>query len=114
MANPTSARIENLKKYLSEDPKDVFLRYALAIELFNNTELEEAEKHFEELLRDEPDYLATYYQYGRLLEESDRPLLAIDVYKAGVKIAENQNNARTVKELKQAISSLIENEDEQK
>ncbi len=112
MNSSSNTRLENLKKYLSDDPKDSFLRYALAIELINQNEQEEAGRLLHELIEDDPDYLATYYQYGKLLEQIDNYQEAIEIYKVGLKIAEKQNNARTFKELKQAIESLNDNKDE--
>ncbi len=108
----SSARLENLKKYLSEDPQDSFLRYALAMEFMKLEGLTQAAGIFKELIADDPDYLATYYQYGKLLEENGTTEEAIEIYKLGLKIAEIQNNTRTVKELRQAILALTDNEDE--
>ncbi len=36
----------------------------------------------------------------------------MEIYKAGIQIAEKQNNPHTVKELKAALYSLTEDEDE--
>ncbi|HNQ61884.1 MAG TPA: tetratricopeptide repeat protein [Bacteroidia bacterium] len=106
MDDALNTRIENLKKYLLDDPNDSFLRYALAIELFKNNELPESQRIFENLIIDNPEYLATYYQYGKFLEEIEDFAKATMVYETGIKIAEKQNNMRTVKELKEALRSV--------
>jgi len=108
MDKPINSRIENLKKYLSEDPKDSFLRYALAMELYKNKEISESRKIFKDLILEYPEYLASYYQYGKLLEENQQSDEAIKIYGEGIKIAEKQNNIRTVKELKEALYSLLD------
>lgn len=112
MKSSSKTRLENLQKYLLDDPKDSFLRYALAIELINVNEVHQALEIFRDLISEDPEYLATYYQYGKTTEESGAILEAIEIYKLGLIIAEKQNNTRTVKELKQAILSLTDNEDE--
>jgi predicted Zn-dependent protease len=112
MNDTSNTRLEELKKYLLDDPKDTFLRYAMAMELFRLNFAKEALKEFKSLTEEEPDYLATYYQYGKLLEETGDLKSAIEIYTLGLKVAENQNNTRTFKELKQARESLIDYEDE--
>ncbi len=112
MTSSSKTRLENLKKYLLDDPKDSFLRYALAMELINANESPQALEIFKELITDDPDYLASYYQYGKSLEEAGAVDESIEIYKLGLIIAEKQNNTRTVKELRQAILSLTDNEDE--
>ncbi len=63
-----NTRIEMLRRYLQEDPEDSFIRYALAMELANINKLGESEDLFKELLIKDPEYIATYYQYGKLME----------------------------------------------
>lgn len=106
------SRIESLKKYLLEEPKDSFLRYALAMEYVHQKDIQNARLSFVDLLNEDPDYLAVYYQFAKLLEESGENEQALEIYRAGIKIAEKQNNTRTIKELNSALLSLLENEDE--
>lgn len=112
MKSQSNTRLNNLEKYLLDDPKDPFLRYAIAMEYVKLAALLEAKMKFSDLLRDVPDYLAAYYQFGQLLEQLSDRIQAIEIYKTGIKIAEKQNNIRTLKELKQALEFLIEDEDE--
>ena len=112
MNSNVNTRIEMLKKYLLEDPQDSFIRYALALELLNINELTESERLFQTLLKNDPDYLASYYHYGKLLESMQNFETAAEIYKSGIQIAKNQNNQQTLKELKAALESISSEDDE--
>lgn len=112
MNSNVNTRIELLKRYLTDDPQDSFIRYALALELFNINELAESEKLFQALIQDDPEYLATYYPYGKLMEMTQNFDSAASIYSAGIVIAQNKNNLQTGKELKAALDSLIDENDE--
>ena len=99
-------RIEQLKRFLAQTPDDSFLLYALALEYVNVGEYKLAEGLFQTLLAKYPDYIATYYQYGKLLEQMDRPHLARDRYLAGISVAERQNDSHSLRELREAHYNL--------
>ena len=99
------ARINLLKSYIEEEPKDPFNYYALACEYLNGKE-EEALQLFEQLLINFPDYLATYYQAAQLLQEFEEDEKTLAVYEKGIALAEKQNNTKTLNELKTAKQNL--------
>ena len=99
------ARINLLKSYIEEEPKDPFNYYALACEYLNGKE-EEALQLFEQLLINFPDYLATYYQAAQLLQEFEEYEKTLAVYEKGIALAEKQNNTKTLNELKTAKQNL--------
>lgn len=94
---------------LKKDPKDPFLRYALAIEIANTGNKSEAIQQLENLKNSSPDYLATYYQLGKYYEETGETVKAIETYKAGLEVAKNQNNNKTYGEISEALW-LLEDE----
>jgi len=100
------SRIEQLLKFLEEDPQDTFTLYALALE-YKEVRPEEAERIFNQLLISYPDYLPTYYQAAALLEEKGEVDNALKVYKAGMEVAEKQNDTTAYKELQAAYSMLL-------
>ncbi|MCS7086489.1 MAG: tetratricopeptide repeat protein, partial [Bacteroidia bacterium] len=59
------SRLETLLGYLAASPSDPFLIYAVAHEHVQNGDDDAARPYFERLLREHPDYLATYYHYGK-------------------------------------------------
>jgi len=99
-------KIQQLHEFLKENPKDTFLRYALALEYVKVNELAMAKIAFEELILQDPDYLPTYYQYGNLLAEIGQLEPAEVIYKKGMEIATSQNKLKTRQELERAIFLL--------
>ena len=102
------SRIEQLRSFIADDPKDIFSKYALALEYAANEMIEEAIVELCKLKEIESDYLPLYYQLGKLFEKSGNILLAIDAYQAGIPIAQTQKNTRTLSELKSALEQLQE------
>ena len=99
-------RIEQLKEFITEDPLDVFLRYALGLEYFHSGQDEEAEKEFLKVMEIKDDYLPVYYQLGKLYEVKNENQKAIEFYKKGIEIAELQRNFKTLNELRGAMEEL--------
>ncbi|RMG06688.1 MAG: tetratricopeptide repeat protein [Planctomycetota bacterium] len=92
-------RLTALRALLDEDPGDAFTRYALAQELRSRGSVGEALEHFAHLLREQPDYLATYYHYAALLHAEGRSAEALEVIERGVAAAEAAGDAHTRGEL---------------
>lgn len=99
-------RIDLLKKYIEEDPKDPFNYYGLACEFIQNKP-EEALELFNDLLANHADYLPTYYQAGQLLEAFEREEEALKVYTQGMELAKAQNNTKTFQELNSVHQNLL-------
>jgi len=100
--NRKAALIDMLK----DDPKDPFLLYALALEQVKDNDIQAAITVLKALISDQPDYLATYYQLGKLQEQQGQIDDAIDTYKKGEKIASEQRDLKTKSELSEAIWEL--------
>ena len=101
-----SSRLEQLLVMLREDPKDSFVRYAVAVEYAAAGNNAEAISRIESLLADEPEYLGAYYKLGQLYEAFGDAAKAVDVYKRGAVVAKKQNNMKTLGELNTAIMLL--------
>jgi tetratricopeptide (TPR) repeat protein len=101
-----SSRIEELKKFLSEDPSDKFSSYALALEYAELGINDEAVSLLERLIKADENYLAAYYQLGKLFELRKDFIKASSAYMKGLEIARIQNNQRTLNELKSALDML--------
>lgn len=99
-------KIEQLQELLKENQKDTFLRYALALEYVKIKEFSLAQNIFQELIIEDPDYLATYFQYGNLLAETGHIQPAEVIFKKGIEIATAQNKHKTRQELEQALFLL--------
>jgi tetratricopeptide (TPR) repeat protein len=101
-----SSRIDLIKEMLLKEPEDVFLNYALALELEKKGEIQKAILILETVLKKDENYLAGYYQLGKFYEAISEKEKAIHIYTRGCGIASKQKNAKTLRELNEAINQL--------
>jgi tetratricopeptide (TPR) repeat protein len=104
-------RIETLKSFLAEDPNDHFSKYALSLEFVHEQREDEAISLFNELITDNPEFLATYYQLGKAYELKKQIENAVHAYTSGIEIARKQRNQHAENELKGALMALVESDD---
>lgn len=95
-------RLQQLISFVEQDPTDPFLRYALAMEYLKLGKPAKAEELFRHLLTNHPDYVGTYYHFGKLLVETDRTPEALEVYAKGKEVAAAAGEANALRELKEA------------
>ena len=100
------ARLEQLQQMLQEEPNDVFLQYAIAIEYFSVGNYEKALDCLKTIIQSNPDYLAAYYQTGKCHEELKQFEEAKNMYTKGVELAQKQGNTKTRNELSEALFLL--------
>lgn len=99
-------RIEKLKELIANDPKDLFSRYALALEYNGINEPLTAVEILEELLKIDSAYLPAYHQLGQMLGKLNKTKEAKQFYRAGIDLAMTQNDEKTVKELREELEEL--------
>lgn len=102
-----SDRIERIKVFLNNAPADCFLNHAIALEYVKAGDEENARKHFELNLHNDPGYVATYYHLGKLLERLGRQEEAIKIYEAGMTQAKAAKDMHTYSELQSAYEDLV-------
>lgn len=101
------SRIDSLKSMLVNEPHDLFLNFALGLEYLTKSEtIGLAEQQFKLVLNYDVNYLAAYYQLGKLLESSERKAQAIELFQQGLTIAKQQKNNKAVNEFSEAIFML--------
>ncbi len=105
-------RIEQLLAMLETEPNDTFLLYALALEYQNKGEVVLAEKYFDMLLINYPQYLATYYPAAAFYAEKQEVQKAKKIYEKGIEVALFQNNIKALAELRSAYNNFLILEDE--
>lgn len=108
MNDNSGTRIELLKAYLAEDPADPFMQYALALEFVRLNKFEDAIALLENVIKQNPDYLPSYYQLGKLYEKSSRSTEALKIYADGMKVAREQKDPHTLSELQGAHDMINE------
>ncbi len=99
-------RIEQLKKFLEQSPSDSFLNHALALEYVKLEDDATARAYFEQNLRNDKDYVATYYHLGKLLERAGNQEDAIRIYEQGMAITKTAKDNHTYNELQAAYEDL--------
>lgn len=99
-------RLATLSSMERDAPTDPFLKYALAMEYVSQGNIAESRRYFERLVNEFPDYVATYYQYGKQEEELGNAAAAIALYTKGLEKAKATNDAKTARELQQAIDMV--------
>lgn len=96
-------RLEQLLNFLKDSPKDPFLKYALTMEYLKLGQRVEAKNGFEDLIQNDPDYIGTYYHFGKFLESEGQKDQAVEIYELGIQIAQQKRNFHALGELKNAL-----------
>ncbi len=99
-------RIQQLLAFKQEEPNDPFLWYSLALE-YQKTDLALAEEHFVHLLKNHPDYVATYYHLAKLWVKMEKIDDAKAVYEKGMEVAQKVHDQHIFKELKSAYDIFL-------
>ena len=94
-------RVNQLIKFIEEDPNDPFPKYALALEYLQFDKQKSLEL-FEDLLKNHPDYIGTYYHAGNLFSELDLREAAETTFQNGIERATALNETHALKELNTA------------
>lgn len=105
--SPYNDKIKQLAAYIQKNSSDSFSKFALALELIKQDEVQKAIQLFENIYRSDPDYLGVYYHLGKLYESELRYEDAKKRYEEGIELAKRQQNLQTETELKEALALLI-------
>ncbi len=101
-------RIEKIMEILQDQPKDSFLKHALALEYIKIDKEDEAIIQFVELLNNEPDYVGSYYHLAKLYERNQETDAAIEIYKKGMEVAKKLKDNHNLNELRSAYDNLVD------
>lgn len=99
-------RIAQLKAFLEKNPKDNFLRHALALEYVKLGDEQTAKSYFEENISLNKEYVASYYHLGKLLERIGDEDAAIAIYASGMEVAKSINDKHSFSELRSVYEEL--------
>lgn len=101
-----TSRMEMLRAFIAQKPRDPFPRYALALEHKNANQLEEARQIFAELMAMDPDYTATYLHAGNVLVALGLRDEARATYQTGIAASLRRGDAHARGELEGALAAL--------
>src|SRR4051812_33156762 len=96
------ARIQMLMSMLEQEPRDLFMNYALGVEYRADAQLPLAEEQFKKVLDLDPLYIAAYYQLGQLHQELSDTAGALDFYRQGLEKAKLKKDNKAINEFGEA------------
>lgn len=100
-------RLDQLFDFLETSPNDPFILYAIASEYMKLKDFDRALRYFQELLAKRPDYVGTYYHFGKLYELMDRQDDALDIYNRGMLVAKRANDLHAFSELQTVYNAVL-------
>ena len=100
-------RIERIIEFLNQQPKDNFLRHALALEYIKVGEEQKAHDLFIDLLNESPDYIGSYYHLAKCLERMNNKEAALVWYEKGMEAAKTAKDNHAYSELQAAYEELV-------
>jgi thioredoxin-like negative regulator of GroEL len=95
-----------LEASLALEPRDVFLRYALALQCLRDGDLKEGRERLVALIHDEPDYVAAYQQLGQSYLESGEAEPARQVLESGRQKALERGESHAAAEMSGLLAVL--------
>jgi tetratricopeptide (TPR) repeat protein len=101
-----TARLDQMLKFVEDDPNDSFSRYAVALEYAGMKDYDRAIDYLTELRRRDPDYVAAYYQLGQAYAAVSRWDEAEEAYNQGIVVGRKLRDLHTVSELQAALDEL--------
>jgi tetratricopeptide (TPR) repeat protein len=104
------SRLEQLLEFLKAEPEDEFLRYAIAMEYRASGQDERAEAMLQKLIASNPDYSASYYHLGQILQEKGEREKALSIYQDGILVTKRIGKQHHLAELQSAYNNLLYDE----
>jgi predicted Zn-dependent protease len=99
-------RIATLNEILTENPKDAFARYGLAMEYSKQGDLDRALAEFSILLENHPDYTAGYFMGAQTLARAERKEDAKKMLTDGIASARRTGNLHAQSEMEAMLAEL--------
>ena len=99
-------RIAALNEILTENPKDAFARYGLAMEYSKQGDFDRALAEFSILIENHPDYTAGYFMAAQTLVKAERSDDAQKMLHDGIASARRTGNLHAQSEMEALLSEL--------
>ena len=99
-------RIAALNEVLTQNPKDAFARYGLAMEYSRQGDFDRALAEFALLLEDHPDYTAGYFMAAQTLFRAERSDDAKQMLRDGIASARRTGNLHAQSEMEAMLAEL--------
>ena len=99
-------RITALNELLTENPKDAFTRYGLAMEYSKLGDFDRALAEFAILLENDPNYTAGYFMAAQTLARAERVEEAKKMLQDGIASAKRTGNLHAQSEMEAMMGDL--------
>lgn len=99
-------RLTKLFEFLSQEPNDSFILYAIATEYNAQNDIENALTYYLKLTDMHPNYVGTYYHLGKLYEKMGKKEEAVATYEKGMEVARAKKDMHALSELQGVYNSL--------
>jgi len=103
---PSMDRIAALNEVLTQNPKDAFARYGLAMEYSRQGDFDRALAEFAILLENHPDYTAGYFMAAQTLVRAERSGDAKQMLQEGIASARRTGNLHAQSEMEAMLAEL--------
>src|SRR5689334_7551245 len=103
---PSMDRIAALNEVLTQNPKDAFARYGLAMEYSRQGDFDRALAEFALLLENHPDYTAGYFMAAQTLVRAERSGDAKQMLQEGIASARRTGNLHAQSEMEAMLAEL--------
>ena len=99
-------RIAALNEVLTQNPKDTFARYGLAMEYSKQGDFDRALAEFSILLENHPDYTAGYFMAAQTLVRAEKVEEAKQMLTDGINTARRTGNLHAQSEMEAMLGEL--------
>ena len=99
-------KVVALTEILSQDPKNAFARYGLAMEFAGRGEVETALAEFERLRADNPEYVPGYLMAAQTLARAGRQADAKQRLTEGIAFARKAGNNHALSEMQGMLDEM--------
>ncbi len=99
-------KISALNEILSNDPRNAFARYGLAMERAAQGQFPQSVAEFDHLLEQHPDYTAGYFMAAQTLLKAGRSPDAIARLKSGIECAQRTGDEHAAGEMQALLDDL--------
>ncbi|MBM83326.1 MAG: hypothetical protein CMJ78_22420 [Planctomycetaceae bacterium] len=90
---------EQLEELLKSDPDDIFLQYGLAMAYVSEGNTAKGLEQLVNVIENNPDYVAAYFQRGQLLADQGETDAARDIVARGIEVARRVGDAHAESEM---------------
>jgi thioredoxin-like negative regulator of GroEL len=101
-----TSRKEQLAEMLHEDPKDVFLHYALGLEFYKDGECLAGMDKMREIIAFDASYVPAYFQLAQWLVEEDSAQEAIQLLNSAMELTKKQKDEKAHREIAEYLFIL--------